>query len=385
MNTTQKPTACSTWELLCYFLWLGTFGFGGPVALIGYMQRDIVEDKRWILQEEYIQGLALSQLCPGPVATQVAIYCGWLRHGFLGASIVGFGLILPSFLLVSALAALYMHNVGVSWTAGAFYGVGAAVVAIIFRSAIKLAKITCTNQRLLWVIFLVAAATAPWLASRIFFVFLISGLLSMYTQAPPTISKGSHSFIALIIPTWLFSGLHGQASMNTLVHIGMFFTWAGTAIFGSGLAIIPFMQTSVVEHYKWLTDAQFLDAVSVGLITPGPVVITSAFIGYLTAGFIGALIATTAVFLPCYLFVVLLAPFYQTICKNISVKAFVTGITTAAAGTMLGGAFIVAKQAIIDINTLLICLGAATLFYLLKKIPEPVVIIAAGIAGYLVA
>jgi len=141
---------CSLRELTAYFLRLGTLGFGGPIALAGYMQKDLVEERRWISKDDYVQGLALAQLAPGPLAAQLAIYLGWVRGGVLGATLVGLAFVLPSFVMVLALAALYLQFGGLSLMRGAFYGIGAAVIAIIGRSVWKLGKLTLAKDRWLW-------------------------------------------------------------------------------------------------------------------------------------------------------------------------------------------------------------------------------------------
>ncbi|MBS0635310.1 MAG: chromate efflux transporter [Verrucomicrobia bacterium] len=367
------------WDLARYFLWLGTFGFGGPIALIGYMQRDLVEKKGWLTHDDYVHGLALAQMCPGPLATYLALYFGWLKARVFGATIIAVAFLLPSFLLVIALALFYISHSDVSWVVSAFYGIGASIIAIIFRSACKLAKITCRNEKLLWTLFGTSALLAPFVTTKVVFLLLASGLIAMFIKAPPRIGQ-MHA-----IPfAWLTTGLHGEATGATLAKIGLYFVWAGSFVFGSGLAIIPLLEPGVVQEYQWLTTSQFLDAVSVGLITPGPALITSAFIGYLVAGFLGACVALIAVFLPCYLCVIILAPLYTKIRKNHSARAFISGISAAASGVILGAAFVLGKQAICDATTVILCLTATAIIFLVKKIPEPFIIFAAGIVGVLV-
>lgn len=300
-------------ELCGYFLHLGTFGFGGPIALVGYMQRDLVEERRWVSEQDYREGLALAQLAPGPLAAQLAIYLGWVRARLLGATLVSIAFILPSFLMVLALSALYLRFGGIGWMQGAFYGIGAAVIAIIVRSAVKLTRMTLARDRLLWSLFTVAAVITAWTESEVVWVFLASGVLALLIKAPPRLRGGPMTIVPALLPlpAWLLSGLHGPATEGTLWTIALYFTEAGAFVFGSGLAIVPFLYGGVVEHYQWLSDRQFLDAVAVAMITPGPVVITVAFIGYLAAGPLGATVASIAVFLPCYLFTVVPAPYFR--------------------------------------------------------------------------
>src|SRR5215204_5825006 len=156
-STSADIVPCTLQEFLLYFLQLGTLGFGGPIALAGYMQRDLVERRRWISKQDYVEGLALAQLAPGPLAAQLAIYLGWVRAGTWGATLVGLAFVLPSFFMVLALSMLYIHFNGLSWMRGAFYGIGAAVIAIIARSAFKLVKMTLSKDYLLWTLFFASA------------------------------------------------------------------------------------------------------------------------------------------------------------------------------------------------------------------------------------
>jgi len=374
----QKQTG-SLRDIVGYFLRLGTFGFGGPIALAGYMQRDLVDRKRWISKEDYLEGLALAQLAPGPLAAQLAIYIGWLRARVRGATVVAAVFILPSFLMVLVLSALYVHFGGLSWMRGAFYGIGAAVIAVIARSAVKLLRMTMRRDWLLWSVFAVNAAVTGWTESEIVWLFLSSGVVVMAVRAFP--ARGAAMAIA---PVWLLNGLGGVAGLGTLATLALFFAEAGAFVFGSGLAIVPFLHGGVVEKYHWLTDRQFLDAVAVAMITPGPVVITVAFIGYLVAGPLGAAAAALGVFLPCYLFVVIPAPFYRRIAGNRSIKAFVDGVTAAATGAIAGAAFVLGRRALVDVATVFIFAATLAVLAKVKKAPEPLVILAAGVVGVLI-
>jgi chromate transporter len=337
------PAAHSMRDLVVYFAKLGTFGFGGPIALAGYMQRDLVEERRWISEQDYKEGLALAQLAPGPLAAQLAIYIGWVRGQVLGATLVGIAFVLPSFVMVLVLSALYLRFEGLSWMQGLFYGIGAAVIAIIARSVLKLGRMTLTKDWLLWDLFAVSAVVTAWTESEIVWVFVASGVIAMLVKAPPRPKSGAMSLG--IFPFWLLKGLHGPAAVGTLWTIAWYFAEAGAFVFGSGLAIVPFLHAGVVERYQWLTDRQFLDAVAVAMITPGPVVITVAFIAYLVAGPIGAAVAALATFLPCYLFTVIPAPYFRRFAKNPTLKAFVDGVSAAATGAIAGAAVVLGRRA----------------------------------------
>jgi chromate transporter len=384
-SNAEGPLApASLRELALYFLRLGTFGFGGPIALVGHMQKDLVEDRHWFSREDYLQGLAFCQLSPGPLAAQLAIYLGWLREGRMGGSLTGIAFILPSFVMVVAIAELYVRFGGLPWIQGAFYGIGAAVIAIIARSAVKLIRGTLGKDWLLWTIFSAMALTTAWKNTEIVWLFILCGVAAMLWKAPPTL-KGWRSVVAWPGGFGKFvTGVHGVAGLATIGTLFLFFLKAGAFVFGSGLAIVPFLYGGVVSKFHWLTERQFVDAVAVAMITPGPIVITAGFIGYLEAGIIGAIAAAFAVFAPPYLFVLLGAPYYRRFATIPSVKAFVQGVTAAAVGAIAGAAYILARQSVIDLPTLLIAATTFAVLSLTKKIPEPLIIVAAGLVGILV-
>ena len=375
-TTETRPTLRA---LLLYFLRLGTLGFGGPIALVGYMQKDLVEERKWVSKEDYFEGLAFSQLCPGPLAAQLAKYIGWLHGGTLGATLTGAAFILPSFLMVLGLASLYVRFGRLGWIQGMFYGIGAAVSAIIVRSAWKLIQKTLGRDFLLWGLFTVLAVTTVWTQSEIVWLFVLCGFVSLFVMAPPKL--GASTPEAPVISPGLVTGLLGAASAGTIGSVFIFFVKAGAFVFGSGLAIVPFLYGGVVGKFHWLTERQFLDAVAVAMITPGPIVITSGFIGYLVAGPLGAFAAALAVFLPPYLLVIFVAPYYRRLAQNRQVKAFVQGVTAAAVGAIAGAAVILCRRALVDMPTVLIALLTLASLLGLKKVPEPILILAAGVAG----
>lgn len=374
-------------ELTLYFLKLGTIGFGGPVALVGYMHRDLVEERKWISEEEYKQGLALAQLAPGPLAAQLGIYLGYVHYRILGATLIGFTFVLPSFIMVVLLGILYDLYGGLSWIQAVFYGVGAAVIGIIIVSSYKLTLKSIgkfnlesfTTNWLLWLFFLVAAIITSVTQQEHIIIFIIAGLLYMIIKAPPKWynPKTVNYFALMQIGFWNYEN-------TTLTKIAVFFAKTGTFVFGSGLAIVPFLHAGVVTENHWLTEHQFVDAVAVAMITPGPVVITVGFIGYLIAGFPGASVAALATFIPCYLFTIILAPSFKKIAQNKSIKAFVEGITAAVIGALVGAVIVIASRSVIDIPTAII--ACTTIFVLLyfKKIQEPYIIIAAAALGVII-
>ncbi|MEJ0101404.1 MAG: chromate transporter [Bacteroidota bacterium] len=373
--------SCSLRQLVFYFLKLGTIGFGGPVALVGYMHRDLVEKNKWIAEEDYKEGLALAQLAPGPLAAQLSIYIGYVHYRVLGATLVGIAFVIPSFIMVLAIGYAYVQAGGLPWMQAIFYGIGAAVIGIITISSYKLTRKSFGRNWLLWGIAAVLAIVTFITEKEILWLILLAGIIVWFYKSPPKFTRTLN-----IIP---FAPILLQASAGfefneKLMQIGWFFFKAGAFVFGSGLAIVPFLYGGVVKEYQWLNEQQFLDAVAVAMITPGPVVITVAFIGYLVAGLPGASVAALATFLPCYLFTVIPAPYFKKYGKHPAIKAFIDGVSAAAIGAIVGAVFVLAKRQLTDITT--VFLAAITILILLrfKKIQEPFIILAAALLGVLI-
>lgn len=375
----SKP-AYSLWELVAYMLKLGAIGFGGPVALVGYMHRDLVEKNGWISEPDYKEGMALSQMAPGPLATQLAIYLGYVHYGILGATLAGVAFVVPSFLIVVALGWAYVSYGELTWMRATFYGVGAAVVGIIALSAQKLARKAIGHDKLLWVIFAVLAVSTVVTKREIASLVLGAGVLVWLARCKPNL--GALGGVAMDqMPAGV--SFWGAMEPGILTQIGVFFGQAGAFVFGSGLAIVPFLYGGVVVEHHWLTEKQFVDAVAVAMITPGPVVITVGFIGFLVAGLSGAFVAALATFLPCYLFTVIPAPYFRRIGKRPSIVAFVDGVTAAAIGAIAGSVVVIGERSIFDLPTALIAVASAFLLWRHRKLSEPVVVFAAALLGML--
>lgn len=367
------------WQLARYMLGLGTWGFGGPVALVGYMYRDLVEKRSWISESDYKEGMALAQLMPGPLAAQLAIYLGYVHYRILGATLVGLAFVLPSFCMVVAIGTAYVAYGGIGWMQAVFYGVGAAVIGIIAMSACKLTTRNIGKDKLLWALFVVSLLLTVVTQTENVFLFLGSGVLVWLVRARPKSGGGAtvYSFAGPVVTFFATDSL----DWHKLGQIARYFAYAGSFVFGSGLAIVPFLYGGVVKEYAWLTDRQFVDAVAVAMITPGPVVITTGFIGYLVQGFWGAVVAALGTFVPCYLFTILPAPYFKKHGKRPAIVAFVDGVTAAAIGAIAGAVIVIGQRSITDMTTAALALVTAVVLWKFKKLPEPVIVVAAAVIG----
>lgn len=386
--TETTPTTVGLWPLVNYFLKLGAIGFGGPTALVGFMHRDLVEKRRWITEDTYKLSLALAQIMPGPLAAQTAIAIGYFEGGILGATLVGLSFILPSFLMVVAISLAYVAYGGLWWMQALFYAIGATVIAIIAIAAYKLARSTNKRNPLLWGIFAVLSLVTAWAQTELAEFFILAGVLALIFQAWPGWKSGMPMVVGALavggvvgmMEAWLGHASAGTNSGNILLEVLLFFTKAGAFVFGSGLAIVPFLHQGVVQQFGWLNEHQFLDAVAVAMITPGPVVITVAFIGFLVAGLAGAVMASIGIFLPVYIFTIVPAPWFKRHRDNPQLKAFVDGATAAATGAITGAVIVLGVRAITDIPTAIIALVSLAVLWR-YKIGEPIIVTISGLIG----
>jgi chromate transporter len=365
-------------KLILYFLKLGATGFGGSIALAHAMHRDLVVNKKWLTDEQFRTGLTLSQIAPGPLAAQLAIYIGFVKAGVKGASGSAIAFVLPSFVMVAAISVFYSHFEKLSILQAILYGIGASVIGIIASSGYRLTRQTMQRKKLLWIIYLSVFLATILTKSTNVLLYLLGGITAMlvYTKEQISIPK-NWLVIPLIITT---SPLTAFVLNNRLLKLFLFFLTAGTIAFGGGLAIVPYLQDGAVHNYHWLTEKQFVDAVAVAMITPGPVVIASTFIGYLTAGFFGALVATVAIFLPVYLIVIFLTPFFIKHAKHPRMVAFIEGVLASAMASIAGSVLLLGEHSVTSIATFLL---AVTSFLLAHKtrVPAVVIILFAGILG----
>jgi chromate transporter len=375
-TTTPEPAAStrragrgSLFELVAYFLRLGTLGFGGPVALCGLMEKELVQDKGWLTKEEMRDAIAVSQSLPGPLAIQVGIFVSYMRCGFWGAWAGGWAFILPNFIIVAGLGALYVHFGGLSWMTAIFYGVSPAVIALILHSCWRLSKLGMEDW-FQWTVAAVSFVVTIALQAEVAILFIAAGLLgivyygSLLRRMPPAIMVAFAAPMGATGPIAI--GTTQTASLPLLGKLLAFFLKAGALTFGSGLVIVPFLEKGLVQETNWLNPRQFLVAVAIGMMSPGPVVITATFVGYLVAGFWGSLVSTIGIFLPSFLLILIVAPVLLRHRNNPNVQGFVKGAFAAAIGTILGASLLLGKIAVGDWLTALIVVGCLVVLFRFK-------------------
>jgi chromate transporter len=375
MTTTTTTEPGRIGELVRYFLRLGCLGFGGPVALVGQMERELVDGKKWLTKEQMREAIAICQSLPGPLAIQVGVYISYLRGGFWGAWAGGWAFILPNFIIVAALGALYVYLGDLQPVTAVFYGVSPAVIALILHSCYRLARLGMEDW-LQWVIAAVCLAVTVILQAEVALLFIGAGVVGILYYG--SLFKRTPAALALTAP--VLAQLAPNASGSILGKLLLFFLKAGSLTFGSGLVIVPFLEQGLVQQFGWLDQRQFLIAVAIGMISPGPVVITATFVGYLVAGFWGSLVSTIGIFLPSFLLVLIVAPLLARHRGNANVQGFVKGAYAAAIGTILGACILLGRIAIGDWLTALI--GIVSLAVLFRwKVSNPLLIAATAVIG----
>lgn len=366
-------------DIFWYFLKLGAIGFGGPVALVGYMERDLVEKSNWVTKEEFSQGVAIAATLPGPLAAQVAMWIGYLRRGIAGCTIASLALIGPPFLIVLVIAAIYTHYENEKWVRALFYGIGPTVAILIAESCYRLARKYIPDWKMAAVSLACLMITVSAQA-ELAILFISGGVIGILIYTLPRKIRGKNFFLST--PIVLLGIFAFNYSWDILGQLAYFFFKAGAFTFGSGLAVAPFLHQGAVLDHHWLTERQFLDSVAVGMITPGPVVIMATFAGYLIQGFLGSCVASLCVFLPIFLMVILLAPYVYKYRDNPYLVSFVTGATSAAVGSITGAGIIIGRGVITDLPTILIAV-AVLILIVFAKIPGYLLVAGTGIAGLL--
>ena len=378
MESANTPSRVPIRDLALYYLRLGALGFGGPVALVGQMERELVQERKWLTKEEMREGIAVCQSMPGPLAIQVGIYISYLRGGFWGAWAGGWAFILPNFVIVATLGALYTYFGGLSPVTAIFYGVAPAVIALILSSCYSLAKLGMEDW-LQWAIAAVCFVVTVAVQAEVALLFLASGIVGIAYYGSLFRGKTVPS-LPLLAALAVTAPTTNAAAGSILGKLLLFFLKAGSLTFGSGLVIVPFLEKGLVQQTGWLDERQFLIAVAMGMISPGPVVITATFVGYLVAGFWGSFVSTVGIFLPSFLFVLIVAPILARHPANPNVRGFVKGAYAAAIGTILGACILLGKIAIGDWLTALIAL--VSLVVLVRwKLSNPILVAATAVIG----
>lgn len=373
-------------QLVVYFLKLGATGFGGPVALANYMRADLFERRKWFTEDEYEQGLAIATALPGPMAYKLAIYCGYIAHGIVGGVAVGLAFAIAPFILVVLAAFVYARYAASDMVRGLFYGVGPVVVALILNASLDLGVKTLKREVPAWIVAVVALVTTIALQRELTIIFVVAGVLGIFLFAPPP--KPAPATLAAVPPSqklWanalpLLAALPAAVS-GMAWQLFAFFFKTGLLVFGSGLVIVSFVKAYVVDQYHWLDNRTFLDAVAIGMISPGPVVITATFVGYVVGGFVGALAATVGIFLPSIVLTIVGTPILMRYRNNRRVMGFVRGITVAVVGVLAGTTYLVGRPVIGDLLTLALFVSAIAATRLTKKIPDQVLVVGGAIVG----
>ena len=377
-------------DLVRYFLRLGLLGFGGPVALVGQMERELVGEKKWLTKEEMREGIAVCQSLPGPLAIQVGIWISYIRGGFGGAWAGGWAFILPNFVIVASLAALYVHFEGLPAVAAIFYGVSPAVIALILHSCYRLTKLGMKDW-LEWALAAAAFVITVAVQAEVALVFIGCGIVGLlYYGSLFRGRKTGSTTPSLLIGIPLVAGGTAPPPLGALLgKLLAFFLKAGSLTFGSGLVIVPFLEKGLVQQTGWLNEREFLVAVAMGMISPGPVVITATFVGYLVAarftgslldGLWGSVTATIGIFLPSFLLILIVAPILVRYRTNANVQGFIKGAYAAAIGTILGACVLLGKIAIGDWLTALVALGSLLVLFR-WKVSNPLLVAATAIIG----
>ncbi len=378
-------TRPSLFDLVRYFLMLGATGFGGPVALANYMRRDLVEKRGWLDEASYDRGLAIATACPGPMAYQLGVYCGYVTHGVLGAFAIAIVFALPPFAIVVTIAALYERFAGAGLVRGLFYGIGPVVVALILRASWNLGRKTLKHDYPAWAVAIVAGVVTIALQRELAWLFLAAGVLGIVAFAPrpkvppvPIPASPPSTLRAVGAPVLLGLAVPSSGLAPALF---WFFLKTGFLVFGSGLVVVSFVKTYIVDQYHWIDNQTFVDAVAVGMISPGPVVITATFVGYVVDGFAGATAATLGIFLPSIVLTVLATPLLLRYGAHPRVAGFVRGVTVAVVGVLAGTTYLIGRPVILDGFSVLLLVVVLAGPRLAKRVPDQAYVLFGAIAG----
>jgi len=366
----------SLWKLFTYFFRLSWTGFGGPLAYIAMMEDDCVEKRRWLGKEEFAEMLGITNMLPGPNATEMAIHIGYVKGGKLGAVLSGLAFTIPSFIIMVVLSWLYFQYGSMPTASGIFYGINPVVVGVIIVTALRLGRVSVVDWKLA-AICIVAVLLSYLTAINEALILLGAGLAGIIIYGP-ALKRGLPAallFLQTSIPTLLdFERLPIQ------LQLFLEFLKGGLLMFGTGLVIIPLLAPDVVDFFGWMSYKEFFDGVTLGQITPGPVMKTAAFVGYKVAGICGAAAAMAGIFLPPFIIVTLLAPFFRQMRKNPWLQGFLKGVKAGAVGVILAVVPSLGKVAFPDLLTVAICL-LGMLAMVKAKVNVSVLVLVAGAFG----
>jgi chromate transporter len=376
-------------ELAFAFLKLGTIAFGGPAAHIAMMQEEFVRRRKWLTEADLLDRLAMANLVPGPTSTEVAIFIGYTKGGWLGLLVAGCCFIIPAAVMVTVIAAAYVRFGALPQAAGILYGIKPALIAIIVQALWSFSR-TAVKTKLLAVIGLIAvicyAVGLPPLAT-----LAISGLASgavywLGQRKRSTLAATpflSHFHPSRPAPLGILIAATASAVPVSLLRLFLSFLKIGSVVFGSGYVLLAFLRTEFVIHLHWLTEKQLIDSIAVGQFTPGPVFTTATFIGYLVAGVPGACIATIAIFLPGFVFVAMSGALLPRLRRSALAVAVLNGVVVGSLALMAVVCWQLGRAAIVDWLTVVIFL--ASLGLLLRfRINSAWLIVAAGVLGWVV-
>lgn len=365
-------------EIIFYFFKLGMVGFGGAIIMMDKMHKELVERKKWVTETEFKNGIAFTQFTPGPLVTLLSTYIGFLKLQVIGAIAAWASFITPAFIATLIISILYVHFGNLPWMQGALYGVGAAIIGVITSAVYRLFRKT-VNTRFLLGIAIISFIFAFLTKQTNFIILVAGGLINLTIQT----KKLDKFFVINYISNFSINFLPASLQTNIVIKLFIFFFIAGSVAFGGGLAILPFIQSGVVYQYHLITEKQFLDGVAVAMMTPGPIVIIAVFIGYLVAGFSGAIFSGLGIFLPVFIIANIFTPFFKKHGKNPYLLLFIDGVVAAALGAVFSSIIFLAKGSVIDVFTGVLAIGGFIAARYLK-IPIVFIVFIAGLLGYLV-
>jgi len=358
----QKIPISKLKEVAFVFLKLGTLGFGGPAAHIAMMKEEIVERRKWLTEEKFLDLIGATNLIPGPNSTEMAIHLGHLRAGWTGLLLAGVCFILPAAIIVLSIAWLYVRFGKLIEATGLLYGVKPVIIAVVLQALWGLGRTAIKNKLLAF--FGLISLTCAFVSINELLILFGAGFLALVFHWAKNFNHKKLSFLNLTTSLFILPALRAtetQTSNFGLWPLFLFFLKVGSVLFGSGYVLLAFLRNDLVIAKGWLTETQLIDAITVGQITPGPVFTTATFIGYVLGGFWGGIVATVGIFLPAFIFVAISSFLIPYLRKSSAAGAFLDAINVASLALMAAVTWQLGKTTIIDLTTILLCLFSAVL------------------------